>query len=230
MDVVFQGRLSRDQDIREVLNDVLALRTGELGFLRITSSAEKISGRLVLHQRRQIIGAQSPDTNESGYQAVRRLLSVQQGDFAYIDAEGVVLKPEEQNVSLDLRTVLELLPDLPEQLPERTEAPKTRTSREFARVAEAAQLVRDATAQTPAFEPASDQIVKLRELQKRGVFWRRFAIWAIVVIIVFAAARTYSPQIQSFIKSQKVLRELDQKGLQAVQDLSKRLKQFAGSR
>lgn len=230
MDVVFQGRLSRDQDIREVLNDVLALKNGELGFLRITSSAEKISGMLVVHQRRQIIGAQIPDTNESGYQAVRRLLAVQQGDFAYVDAEGATLKPEEQNVSFDLRAVLELLLDLPEQMPRSAEGPKTRTSREFARVAEAAQLVRDATAQTPAAEPASGEIVKLKELQKRSAFWRRFAIWAIVLITVLVAARTYSGQIQSFIKSQKLLRELDQKGLQAIKDLSKRLTEFAGSR
>src|SRR4030095_3489271 len=103
MEVVFQGRLTSEQDLRDVLNDLLALTTGELGILRISSSSNKLSGRLVIHRRQSVIGAQIPDTGESGYPALRKLLSVRQGSFAYVDLEGQPLKPEDENVKVEVR-------------------------------------------------------------------------------------------------------------------------------
>jgi hypothetical protein len=220
MEVVFQGRLTSDQDIRDVLNDLLALTTGDLGILRISSSNNKVSGRLVIQRRQQVIGAQIPDTGEFGYPALRKLLSVRQGAFAYVDLEGQPLKPEDENVKVDVRTLIELLPNLPDELPSTGSEPKTRVSREYARVVEAAELIREATHQVSEPEHAPDQILKLRELQKRGTLLKTLITWGIVALAAFAIWNVYGKQIQTTLQSKQLLRDLDKKTVQVIRQLS----------
>ncbi len=230
MEVVFQGRLTSEQDLRDVLSDLLALTTGDLGILRISSSTNKLSGRLVIHRRQSVIGAQIPDTGEFGYPALRKLLSVRQGAFAYVDLEGQPLKPEDENVKVDVRTLLELLPNLPDELPSGGAAGEAaagsvsgsrgRVSREFARAAEAAELIREATHQVSEPEHAPDQILKLRELQKRGTLLRTAIIWVIAAAALFIVWNVYGKQIQTTVQSKKLLRDLDNKTIQVIQQLS----------
>jgi len=221
MEVVFQGRLTSEQDLRDVLNDLLALTTGDLGILRISSSTHKLSGRLLIQRRQQVIGAQIPDTGEFGYPALRKLLSVRQGAFAYVDLEGQPLKPEEENVKVEVRTLLELLPNLPDDLPTSGSEPKTRMSRELARVVEAAELIREATHQVSEPQQAPpDQIGKLRELQKRGTLLRTVITWGAIALAAFAVWSAYGKQIQTTMQSKQLLRDLDKKTVQVIQHLS----------
>lgn len=221
MEVVFQGRLTSEQDLRDVLNDLLALTTGDLGILRISSSTNKLSGRLVIQRRQSVIGAQIPDTGEFGYPALRKLLSVRQGAFAYVDLEGQALKPEDENVKVEVRTLLELLPNLPDELPSgESSSARTRVSREFARVAEAAELIREASHQVSEPDKSPDQILKLRELQNRGTLLRTIMIWGIAALAVFVVWSVYGKQVATTVQSKKLLRDLDNKTMQVIQQLS----------
>src|SRR6266446_1110540 len=95
MEVVLQGRVDEEQDMQEVLGDVMALPGSRLGVLRISDPGDNLNGKLVLYQRRYVIGATISDSPDAGYSAVRKLLSVRQGNFAYLDATDELPSPEE---------------------------------------------------------------------------------------------------------------------------------------
>jgi hypothetical protein len=113
VDVVLEGQLAADWSIKEVLQTISSLSNVELGVLRIASSASAVNGRLAVTRGRFVIGAKMTDTAESGYDAVRKLLSVQTGNFAFLDTSGAPPPDMDQSLHISIGRLLEALPELP---------------------------------------------------------------------------------------------------------------------
>jgi hypothetical protein len=192
MEVLLQGKLTNDQDMREVLEDVLSLPGSTVGVFRISAPGENLNGRLVLYNRRYVIGANISDSPESGYAAVRRLLSVRDGNFAFMEShEDAPQTDSNHPVCLDLQALLEYLPELPETLPGSVEAHDVLPASEVAveGLRDAIEAVRQATTsksgEMEAISPA-----KMRQM-KRGIRWSKVAAMALV-LGVLAAGVNYS--------------------------------------
>jgi hypothetical protein len=166
MEVLFQGKLSAEQEMREVLEDLLYLPEGPVGVLRISAPGDNLNGRITLYQRRYIIGATIADSAECGYDAVRKLLAVQEGNFAFMET-GEEPDKADNPMCLDLRELVPLLPNLPDTLPVKAEAREVLPESQVAvdGLRDAIEAVRFATAvKTDPAEPVCAQ--KMRQMKK----------------------------------------------------------------
>src|SRR6185369_8777216 len=77
------------------------------------SPGAAVNGRVALNRGRFVIGAKMTDTTESGYDALRKLLSVQTGNFAFLDTAGTTPPDMDQSLHISIDKLLQALPNLP---------------------------------------------------------------------------------------------------------------------
>lgn len=118
MDVVFEGALSRSWSMADVLRGVMGVDNQPYGILRISSPGSNVSGRLVIADSSFIVGALVSDGSETGYEAARRLLMANDGNFAYLDTGGKRPQDFDQALYISLARVQELWPNLPAEAAE----------------------------------------------------------------------------------------------------------------
>lgn len=179
MEVVFEGRFSEEEGISEVLQDIRALKNNEVGILRISSPSQSVNGRVILYKGQYVIGGVLTETGETGYAAVRKLLSVEDGNFAYIDLEGE--KPEEEceSVCMDVQALLDLGRPLPETFPGMVVAEGVQPFKKIdPKIEQAAERIREAT-QTPSAK-STPEVAALRKKGK-GFNWVAIAVTLLVV-------------------------------------------------
>ncbi len=109
MFAVLEGQISDDQDLREVLEIVLNVKDVQNGVLRITCN--EFNGRIGIFCGRYITGAKVSSTDETGEEALKKLLTVQKGNFAFLDAKGQDISDLKQSLSIEIDRLLELLPN-----------------------------------------------------------------------------------------------------------------------
>jgi len=114
VNVLFEGNLSPERTVAKVLAEVLAAAPTDTAVLRIACPASNVGGRLAIARGRYIVGAQIDGDAESGYAAVRKLLAIGDGNFAFLDAEGKLPFDVDPALHIAVEHVLELLPSLPE--------------------------------------------------------------------------------------------------------------------
>ncbi len=114
MNVVFEGNLSADRNLVEVLQAMLASPPTDTAVLRIACPSQTLSGRLAVARGRYIVGAQVDDGDESGYAAVRKLLALKDGNFAFLDTEGRFPFDVDPTLHIPIDRILALMPSLPE--------------------------------------------------------------------------------------------------------------------
>lgn len=114
MDLILEGHLAPNSGIREVLQSVLKRASAATGILRISCPRRNLNGRLALFQGRFIVGAQITDSDESGYDAVKMLLSVRDGNFAFLETENAEALDMGKTLHISLDSLIERLPELPE--------------------------------------------------------------------------------------------------------------------
>jgi hypothetical protein len=81
--------------------------------LRIASATTGTSGRLTISESQFIVGAALSDGSEQGYEAVRRLLSLADGNFALLDLGSQAPPDFDQALCLSIARILQRFPNLP---------------------------------------------------------------------------------------------------------------------
>src|SRR4029453_1611215 len=114
VNVVFEGNLSPDRTLERVLEDMLASAPTDTAVLRIACPSKNLSGRLAIARGRYIVGAQMDGDAESGYAAVRKLLAIGDGNFAFLHTEGRFPFDVDPSLHIAIERILELMPSLPE--------------------------------------------------------------------------------------------------------------------
>lgn len=99
--------------MKEVLQAVHD-RTGiQSGILRVSSLQSNLGGKIAVARARLLVDASIAETNESGYPAMLKLLSIKEGSFAYLDAGAAEYKGS-LNVAIEsLLSVWPRFPDSP---------------------------------------------------------------------------------------------------------------------
>lgn len=112
MDVVFEGSLSRSWSMKDVLQAVTE-QDVHLSVLRIASKETDSAGRIAIADNQFIVGA-CTDTGETGYPAVKDILSIEDGSFTLLDSGSDHPSDLKDVLHLSLFRVIEALPRLPE--------------------------------------------------------------------------------------------------------------------
>lgn len=113
MDLLLEGTFNTRQGIKELLQKVLE-QQAEYGILRISSPQANISGRLSLAGPGLIISAQMIDRPELGWQAARMLLSLPEGNYAFLATDYKQLPAPGCALHISIAALLDRWPLLPE--------------------------------------------------------------------------------------------------------------------
>lgn len=117
MDIVFSGEISSgSKDLKTVLAEILSLKIAGTTILRLTNTQDGYNGRIFFSDGQVIRQVVNIVSDESPYSILRKLLTVQQGNFAYLQVgmfDDVTLIP---NLNVDLAQVVSIMPNLPPDL------------------------------------------------------------------------------------------------------------------
>jgi hypothetical protein len=105
---VLRGKIGRQEGLREALEIIIGYKSVTDGVLDI--KGDGIGGRLGIAVGKYITGAEL-DSGESGRKALRRLLLLREGTFAFIDTEGEPACELRQSLGVDLEDLLQYVPD-----------------------------------------------------------------------------------------------------------------------
>ncbi len=114
MDLLLEGQLSPQLGIREVLQAVLKQTSEATGILRISCPRRNLNGRLALVNGQFIVSAQIADSDENGYDTVKQLLSVTEGNFAFLQTDNHKSLDLGRTVHINLISLIDCLPHLPD--------------------------------------------------------------------------------------------------------------------
>ncbi len=114
MDVIIEGKITRDEGVDEVLKTCAEIKSVKTPILRINDSASELQGQIAFSQGGYIIGAKINQTNEIGYPAVRKLLMISDGNYAILDPLRKHITDVNQSLWLKIDKIVPLLPNLPE--------------------------------------------------------------------------------------------------------------------
>lgn len=116
--VAFTGRLSFDLRVSNVLERVLELGVKGKSILRFRSEKPKLSGALYIRDANVVLGAAIDGEKTRGYDALKALLSIADGEFEYISRVPDDYPTKDESMRLSLNLVCFLYPQLPETLGE----------------------------------------------------------------------------------------------------------------
>lgn len=114
MDVIIEGQFGQEESITDVITATVDIKNCQTPILRINDKSSDLQGRILFSQGGFILGGKVNVTGETGYEAVRKLLTIAQGNYAILDP---LRKPTaELNQALWLATdkLIAALPNLPQ--------------------------------------------------------------------------------------------------------------------
>lgn len=111
---VFDGSLSFDMRIKNVMERILELAIPGDSLLRLESTNPEFEGLIVLRDGVQILGAKILKQNMQSYDALRKMLGLADGKFRYQSILASDYKLPDLSLQLNLNYILFLYPSLPE--------------------------------------------------------------------------------------------------------------------
>ncbi len=114
MDLIFEGRLSDQIAMKDVLMRVKSEPTPGMKILRINRQRDGLNGKIAIDGGKYVTAASVIDSVETGYPALRLLLSVSDGNFALLNAkpgDSIELQP---NLHIEIDQLLQTMPHLPD--------------------------------------------------------------------------------------------------------------------
>lgn len=115
MDVVFEGALSKSWGMKDVLKAVMEVPNVPYGVLRVSCPKKELQGKILISQSRHVVGASSSSNNKDldAYDALRSLIEITEGNFAYLDLASDSATDFDQSLFICIERLLDLMPELP---------------------------------------------------------------------------------------------------------------------
>ena len=105
MDVLLEGTIGDGCDMVGILQSVLSHTGDAKALLRITSNPVAVNGRLAINSSGYIVGAREAN-GDTGYAAIKKLLSVRNGSFALLSADSDEFAKIKQNIYVRIDRLL----------------------------------------------------------------------------------------------------------------------------
>ncbi|MBC7998451.1 MAG: hypothetical protein IAF58_10930 [Leptolyngbya sp.] len=114
MDLIFEGRLSDQIAMQDILARIKSDQTPGLKILRVYRPRDGLSGKIAIDGGKYVMAATIQNSDESGYPALKKLLSMTDGNFAVLNAQPGDSIEFQPNLNIGLEQLLNTLPNLPE--------------------------------------------------------------------------------------------------------------------
>jgi hypothetical protein len=112
--VLFEGRIHSGLTIKEIFKRIVLLQSAGQALLRVSSPDNESQGLIYLHDCTYVTGASIKGSSEVGYDALRKLVRVQEGSFALIAVQPGDSYQSDLSLNIELRKLAEGLDHLPE--------------------------------------------------------------------------------------------------------------------
>jgi hypothetical protein len=113
VDVIIEGQInSQEESIEEVVTSVAALKTCQTPILRLTDETSELQGRILFSQGGFLLGGKVNVTGETGYEAIKQLLTIKKGNYAVLDPGRRSTADLNQGLWLNYDKILEQLSNL----------------------------------------------------------------------------------------------------------------------
>lgn len=127
------GKIWENRSIKEVLYGIMKGRKAEYAVARICSEDGNIDGEFLINRSNTIQGARLLEPDVGGWEALRQLLSVQQGSYSLLDLSKC---PEEasyleEGLKVRINQLVNMLPNLPDDLGEVINSPSMTRMRSY---------------------------------------------------------------------------------------------------
>jgi len=114
VDVIIEGKITQEEGIDEVLRTCAEIKSVKTPILRINDNDSDLQGQIAFSQGGYIIGGKIAQSGEIGYEAVRRLLMIDDGNYAILDPLRKHITDVNQSLWIKVDKLVQLLPNLPE--------------------------------------------------------------------------------------------------------------------
>jgi hypothetical protein len=114
VDVIVEGHINQEESMADVVASVVSLKTCQTPVLRINANGSDMQGRLLFSPGGYIVGGKINVSGETGWEAVRKLLNVTDGNYAILDPLRKTTADINQGLWIRTDKILTLLPNLPE--------------------------------------------------------------------------------------------------------------------
>lgn len=198
MDIIIEGKITADEGMSDVIQTVLDLKNPPNPILRISSSATDLNGRVAFSQGGYIVGGRVNNTDEAGYDAIRKLLGVTEGNYAILDPGRAPVQDCNQTLFIKAERLLERLPDLPltaDQLLDVT--PEQLAASTVKPVVPAIDLKVSAADGSKASVGSVSS--KTRTFDQKTWFFVQLVLWTLGALVVCALILQYGDQISHFL-------------------------------
>lgn len=128
MDVIVEGKITPEEGIDEVIQTVIDLKSVPHAILRVTCTDSDVQGRVAFSQGGYILGGCLTESGETGYSAVKKLLTIRHGNYAILDPGRTYVPEVNQSLWIKGERVIELLPNLPESVDDLLDADPNKLS------------------------------------------------------------------------------------------------------
>jgi hypothetical protein len=193
VDVVVEGKINQDESMREVVQAVLELKTLANPVLRITDEDSDLQGRIAFAQGGYIIGGRVNNTEEIGYDAVRRLLSIRNGNYAVLDPGRNQFTDINQTLWLLASRVIDVLPNLPASPDSLLDVSQDKLA--------AQGVSRSAPGNVQATPPITSVKSKARTFNKSSWYMLQLFFIAVFALGIGGGILLYHEQVWSFFKN-----------------------------
>ncbi len=200
MDIIIEGKITPEEGMSEVIQTVIDLKNLANPILRISSSDSDLQGR-VSFSSGHILGGRINNSDETGYPAIRKLLSITDGNYAILDPGRQHITDVNQTLWIEANKVVQMLPNLPptpEVLMDINAEYNTEIKPRIANMDLKAGKVDDGEKPT-----VTDVKSKTRSFDQSTWFFFKLFLWAMGTLIVSAVVLTYSDQIYAFFKAKQ---------------------------
>lgn len=196
MDIIIEGKITPDEGMGEVIQTVIDLKNLPNPILRISSADNDLQGRVAFNSG-HILGGRISNTDEVGYPAIRKLLSITDGNYAILDPGRAHIQDVNQTLWIEATKLIQMLPNLPQSpdgLMDMTPGQVTDLKPKVA----AMTLKGGTSGDEPP--PVSGLKSKARTFNEGSWFFFRLGLWTLGALIVAAVIVQYGDQIYAFLK------------------------------
>lgn len=179
---ILSGKIWSNRTAREVLYSILKIKNVDMGVLRITSADKSLDGDIGVARGIYLVGGAMRGRSTSGYEVIRLLLSLKEGQFQYLDFGDSFPKELDQDFKVRLTDVINVLPNLPERLEEITSKQTLNRIRSM-----------NTEGPAPTEESMIDQkaLSQIQDFERKSMRLRAAAFWATFVVVASLAAVLY---------------------------------------
>lgn len=127
------GKIWENRSVKEVLYGIMKGRKAEYAVARICSEDGAVDGEFLINRSNTIQGARLLEPDIGGWEALKKLLSVQQGSYSLLD---LTRCPEEasyleEGLKIRINHLVNLLPELPDSPDEVNNSPSMARIRSY---------------------------------------------------------------------------------------------------